>query len=123
MPKAGASLYNSPQCQGPGEDQIMDERLAHDPILIRFGAVLDGIYGARLERVVLYGSRARGEARPDSDDDVAVFLRSLPDRWRELDAWPICASASSTTPERFSMPSLCRSGVPGRHAADAGNPP
>jgi predicted nucleotidyltransferase len=28
--------------------------------------------------------RARGDARPDSDYDVAVFLRELPDRWSEL---------------------------------------
>jgi predicted nucleotidyltransferase len=33
-----------------------------------------------LERAVLFGSRARGEARPDSDCDVAVFIRD-PDRW------------------------------------------
>jgi uncharacterized protein len=63
----------------------MDERLTHDPILTRFRAALDEIYGARLARVVLFGSRARGEARPDSDYDVAVFLKSLPDRWTELD--------------------------------------
>jgi uncharacterized protein len=63
----------------------MDERLAHDPVLVRFRAVLAEIYGARLERVVLFGSRARGDARPDSDYDVAVFLTSLPDRWAELD--------------------------------------
>jgi predicted nucleotidyltransferase len=63
----------------------MDERLTHDPIPTRFRAALDEIYGARLERVVLFGSRARGEARSDSDYDVAVFLRSLPDRWTELD--------------------------------------
>jgi predicted nucleotidyltransferase len=63
----------------------MDERLTHDPILMRFRAALDEIYGARLERVVLFGSRARGEARLDSDYDVAVFLKSLPDRWTELD--------------------------------------
>ena len=63
----------------------MDERLTHDPILTRFRAALDEIYGARLERVVLFGSRARGEARLDSDYDVAVFLKSLPDRWTELD--------------------------------------
>src|SRR3712207_9411507 len=42
-------------------------------------------YGDRLERVVLYGSRARGDARPDSDYDVAVFLRDIADRAREMD--------------------------------------
>jgi uncharacterized protein len=46
-----------------------------DPILSRFRAVLDQIYGARLERVVLYGSRARGDERPDSDYDIAVFIK------------------------------------------------
>jgi predicted nucleotidyltransferase len=56
-----------------------------DPVLARFRAALDQIYGAQIDRVVLFGSRARGDARPDSDYDVAVFLRELPDRWRELD--------------------------------------
>lgn len=63
----------------------MDNRLASDPILTRFRAALNEMYGAQLERAVLFGSRARGEARPDSDYDVAVFLTSLPDRWAELD--------------------------------------
>ena len=54
-----------------------------DPILVRFRAALDALYGDRLERVVLYGSRARGEANADSDYDVAVFLRDLSDRWGE----------------------------------------
>ena len=40
------------------------------------------MYGDRLERVVLYGSRARGDAREDFDYDVAVFLRNMPDRAR-----------------------------------------
>jgi uncharacterized protein len=47
-----------------------------DPVLSRLRAALDQIYGARLERVVLYGSRARGEERPDSDYDVAVFINN-----------------------------------------------
>ena len=38
-----------------------------NPILVTFRAALDEMYGARLERVVLFGSRARGDARPDSD--------------------------------------------------------
>ena len=60
-------------------------QLAHDPILKRFKAALADAYGDRIDRVVLFGSRARGDARPDSDYDVAVFLRDLPDRWREMD--------------------------------------
>jgi uncharacterized protein len=54
-----------------------------DPILVRFRTALDALYGARLERVVLFGSRARGDANADSDYDVAVFLRELSDRWGE----------------------------------------
>ena len=60
-------------------------RPADDPILKRFRAALDEMYGERLERVVLFGSRARGDAREDSDYDVAVFLKDLTDRWPELD--------------------------------------
>ena len=48
-----------------------------DPILKRFRAALDEAYGERLERVVLFGSHARGEARPDLDFDIAVFLKDL----------------------------------------------
>lgn len=58
---------------------------AADPVLSRFRAALDDIYGDQIDRVVLFGSRARGDAHSDSDYDVAVFLKELPDRWRELD--------------------------------------
>lgn len=58
---------------------------AHDnPVLKRFCAGVNETYGDRVARVVLYGSRARGDARPDSDYDVAVFLRDMPDRIAEL---------------------------------------
>ncbi len=63
----------------------MTARPADDPILKRFRAALDELYGERIERVVLFGSRARGEAREDSDYDVAVFLKDVTDRWREID--------------------------------------
>ena len=56
-----------------------------DPVLVRFRAALDVLYGDRIERVVLFGSRARGDSKPDSDYDVAVFLNDLDDRWREAD--------------------------------------
>jgi predicted nucleotidyltransferase len=35
--------------------------------------------------MVLFGSRARGEVRDDSDYDVAIFLKGLTDRWQEID--------------------------------------
>src|SRR5437870_2359007 len=54
-----------------------------DPVLRRFRSALDEIYGDRIERVVLFGSRARGEAHRESDYDVAVFLRDLADRQTE----------------------------------------
>ncbi len=55
--------------------------LLADPILRRLRASLDKAYGARIERVVLFGSRARGDVRPDSDYDVAVFLKEPESFW------------------------------------------
>src|SRR3954454_24361095 len=68
----------------------MPPALAGDPILKRLIAALDEMYGDRLERVVLFGSKARGDAGEDSDYDIAVFLKDLKEgdldtRWRELD--------------------------------------
>jgi len=45
----------------------MTTTLTDDPVLVRFRKALDELYGDRLERVVLFGSRARGDARPGSD--------------------------------------------------------
>ena len=62
----------------------MATKTPNDPILRRFRAAVNEIYGNRVERVVLFGSRARGDGQPDSDYDVAVFLRDMPDRMAEL---------------------------------------
>ena len=45
-----------------------------DPVLTRFRGLLEATYGEQIERVLLFGSRARGDAGPDSDYDIAVFL-------------------------------------------------
>ena len=58
---------------------------AIDSVLSRFRAALDKAYGERIERVVLFGSRARGDARPNSDYDVAVFLEDLDNFGQEAD--------------------------------------
>jgi predicted nucleotidyltransferase len=34
-------------------------------------------HGDRVRRIILFGSRARGDARPDSDYDLLVVLRDL----------------------------------------------
>jgi predicted nucleotidyltransferase len=45
-------------------------------VLTRFRAAVVQIYGDRVERIVLFGSRVRGEAKPDSDYDIAVFIKN-----------------------------------------------
>jgi uncharacterized protein len=55
-----------------------------DPVLTTFRAALADLYGDRLERAVLYGSRARGDAQADSDYDIAIFLKELTDSWKEV---------------------------------------
>jgi predicted nucleotidyltransferase len=57
---------------------------APDPLALdvvrELKARLQRRFGDRLVAVYLFGSRARGDHRPDSDADVAVFLRGgLPD--------------------------------------------
>ncbi|MFN8473667.1 MAG: nucleotidyltransferase domain-containing protein [Anaerolineae bacterium] len=59
-------------------------------------------------RVILFGSRARGEARPDSDIDLLVVLPHVKDRRettiairRALADLPVCKDIIVTTPEEI----------------------
>jgi predicted nucleotidyltransferase len=52
--------------------------------LDEFVAEMRVLYRERLEEVVLYGSRARGDAQEDSDIDTLIVLRPLEDFWAEL---------------------------------------
>lgn len=61
----------------------MTAETLNDPVIARFRAALSEVYRERLERVVLFGSRARGDASPDSDYDFAVFLRDAGSLWEE----------------------------------------
>ena len=59
-------------------------KLKPDPILQRFRSAVDAIFGNRVDRVVLFGSRARGDSRGDSDYDVAIFLREFTNRRQDV---------------------------------------
>ncbi len=48
-----------------------------EPILKELREELVKLYGERLDRLVLYGSQARGDAGPDSDIDVLVVLHGI----------------------------------------------
>lgn len=48
-----------------------------DPVLIRFRTAVENAYGDRIARIVLFGSRARGDARADSDYDIGLFLNDM----------------------------------------------
>ena len=81
-------------------------------------------FGRGYCRLILFGSRARGDNRPDSDADVAVVMRQhIADRWAlkraiieetypilleiglYIQAWPL-AEAELENPDKSSNPAL-----------------
>ena len=44
-------------------------------ILKRFKKELVNIYGDKIQSILLYGSRARGDEHPDSDIDILIILK------------------------------------------------
>ena len=73
-----------PICYALAMDQAKHPSVMDGAVIARFRTALHALYGERLERAVLFGSRARGDARPDSDYDVAIFLRDYTRAWPEL---------------------------------------
>jgi antitoxin ChpS len=86
-------------------------------------------FGRRYCRLILFGSRARGDNRPDSDADVAVVMyERIADRWAlkraiiqetypilldtglYIQAWPL-AEAELENPDKSSNPTLLRNVV------------
>jgi uncharacterized protein len=46
---------------------------------------LERVYQDRLEQVILFGSRARGDAKPDSDFDILIVLKTAFDYSQEIE--------------------------------------
>jgi hypothetical protein len=65
---------DQPEIGGPFDAQAIARAVADD---------LKGLYGKRLRKVLLYGSWARGDARPDSDIDLLIVLDRVDDRFQE----------------------------------------
>jgi len=98
-----------------------------DPVtrdaLASFKKILAARYGEHLKSLYLFGSRARGDHRPDSDADVAVFLDQVTDPIGEqfdlidegyeilldtgvnIQPW-VFAEASLADPEHYPAPHL-----------------
>ena len=62
----------------------MNNAVVLDPVLLRLKAELAAIYGPRLKQILLYGSRARGDHREDSDYYVLVVLEPPFEWWEEV---------------------------------------
>ncbi|NJK69672.1 MAG: nucleotidyltransferase domain-containing protein [Microcoleus sp. SU_5_3] len=52
----------------------MNERIKTITAKTRQG--LKKLYGEQLDKIVLFGSQARGNARPDSDIDILIVLKN-----------------------------------------------
>lgn len=56
----------------------------NDPVLARVKRDMMDLYGDRFEKLILYGSRARGDHRPDSDYDLIVVIKEPFNGWDEV---------------------------------------
>jgi uncharacterized protein len=65
---------------------MVEPATTDDPVLKAAVEAVRAHYGDRVESIVLFGSRARGDHGPESDYDIAVFLRDLDDYWGEVRA-------------------------------------
>ncbi|MCU0547093.1 MAG: nucleotidyltransferase domain-containing protein [Oscillatoriaceae cyanobacterium Prado104] len=64
-------------------------------ILAELRQYFNELYGDRLVQLILYGSQARGDAKPDSDIDILVVLQE-----------PVCAGKEIDRTSKF-IATLC----------------
>lgn len=73
-------LQGRPSPITPAQPRWPDEV---DQVVRAFTERVKQSYGARLVRIIVYGSYARGTATTESDVDLAVILRDMAKRWHE----------------------------------------
>lgn len=85
-------------------EPMLPEKLRGD--LARYVELLKARFGADLVSLVVFGSHARGEARPGSDIDVLIVVRGLPgSRWERYDGLRALAGKFRGRSARRSRPS------------------
>ena len=78
-----------------------------ETVLADLRSQLTALYGPRLDRVILFGSRARGDAEPDSDIDVMIVLKQrVDDRGPERERYMAVAADLSLKYNTVLMPFL-----------------
>lgn len=85
------------------DPRILDDTLTADErkVLDALVAELKVHYGERLERVAVFGSRARGDLGPDSDIDLLIVLRvAQQEEFKEREViWSLIARAWRLAPD------------------------
>jgi len=82
------------------------------PILQMFKSDLQKLYGDRFDKLILYGSYARGQQHSESDIDLLLLLNNMSSTYKEIDTmselnynyllnFEMLFSVVPTTPDKF----------------------
>jgi len=85
IPTAAVEQALSARAVPSGEPAPVRQPVDGHLLARRVGEELGDVFGDRLRDVVLIGSRARGQAHPESDVDLLVVLDRVESPWDELD--------------------------------------
>src|SRR4051812_41664949 len=88
-----------------GDPVILDDTLLPPErrVVNALAGELKSHFGGRLERVAVFGSRARGDVTLDSDIDVLIVLRMPAEQERVArgEVWELITRARALAPDAF----------------------